>query len=169
MSAIDDKAAQLPWVGAPKDEGAGSAEMALPDNRGRVRDYDNASIYWSPEHGAFEVHGDIRLHYGHHGGPRGFLGYPVTDETGCPDGVGRFNHFEGGSIYWTPDTGAFEVHGDIRAKWAEGGWERGPLRYPVSDEMDAPGGRTSRFQGGHIDWTPSGGAIVHRTTAFDDQ
>ena len=45
---------------------------------------------------------------------RGFLHYPVTDETGTPDGVGRFNHFEGGSIYWTPGTGAKEVHGAIR-------------------------------------------------------
>ena len=39
MSAIDDKWRQIPWVGNPRDEGAGSAEMALPDGRGRVRDF----------------------------------------------------------------------------------------------------------------------------------
>ena len=51
MSAIDDKHAQLPWIGNPKDEGAGADEGALPDGRGRVRDFDNGSIYWSPETG----------------------------------------------------------------------------------------------------------------------
>jgi uncharacterized protein with LGFP repeats len=25
------------------------------------------------------------------------LGYPVTDETGTPDGHGRYNHFQGGT------------------------------------------------------------------------
>jgi hypothetical protein len=51
MSAIDDKWHQIPWVGNPKDEGAGSAEMALPDGRGRARDFDNATIYWTPQTG----------------------------------------------------------------------------------------------------------------------
>lgn len=166
MSAIDDKAAQLGWVGSPKDEGAGSNEMVMPDGRGHARDYDNASLYWTPEHGAFEVHGDIRLHYSRHG----WLGYPVTDETGTPDGVGRFNHFENGSIYWTPRTGAHEVHGDIRALWASMGWETCALGYPVSDEVDTagvPGGRTSHFEHGRIDWTPTGGAHAVRTVRID--
>jgi uncharacterized protein with LGFP repeats len=168
MSAIDDKARQIPWIGRPVDAGAGSAEMDLGDGRGRVRDYEHASIYWTPQTGAFEVHGDIRIHYGRKGGHRGFLRYPVTDETGTPDGVGRFNHFEGGSIYWTPRTGAKEVHGAIREEWARMGWERSWLRYPVSDEQDMPGGRVSFSEGGKIEWTPSGGAKAVRTVRFDD-
>ena len=52
------------------------------------------------------------------GWERSFLGYPLTDETATPDGVGRYNHFQGGSIYWTPATGAHEVHGAIRGQWA---------------------------------------------------
>lgn len=158
MSAIDDKWRQIPWVGNPKDEGAGSAEMALPDGRGRVRDFDHASIYWTAETGAHEVHGDIRLKYGQHR----WLGYPVTDETATPDGVGRYNHFEHGSIYWTPHTGAHEVHGMIREKWASMGWERSRLRYPTSDELpdSSTGGRLSRFEGGVIRWTAAGGAVV---------
>jgi hypothetical protein len=31
MTAIDDKHAPLPWIGNPKDEGAGSEEGPLPD------------------------------------------------------------------------------------------------------------------------------------------
>ncbi|TNL93933.1 hypothetical protein FHE74_10575, partial [Corynebacterium tapiri] len=34
------------------------------------------------------------------------LGYPISDELTTPDGRGRYNVFEGGMIYWTPETGA---------------------------------------------------------------
>lgn len=160
MSAIDDKWAQLGgpggFLGQPVDEGAGSQEMDTADHRGRVRDFQGGTIIWSPATGAFEVHGDIRVKWAQLGGERGFLGYPLTDETGTPDGRGRYNHFQGGSIYWTPGTGAREVHGDIRAKWAEMGWERSRLGYPKTDERSTSDGqgRYSIFEGGTIFWTP---------------
>jgi uncharacterized protein with LGFP repeats len=85
---------------------------------------------------AREVHGAIRAKYLALGAEASVLGYPTTDETGTPDGIGRFNHFEGGSIYWTANTGAWEVHGLIRGFWAANGWERNPnLGYPISDEL----------------------------------
>jgi len=96
--------------------------------------------------------------YAELGGPGGFLGTPTGDETGTPDGVGRFRHFQGGSIYWTPDTGAHEVHGAIRDKWASLGWERSYLGYPITDEHDCGSGRCSDFQNGTISWTPQGGS-----------
>jgi hypothetical protein len=110
----------------------------------------------------FAVYGFIGQKYEALGGESGFLGKPLNDETGTPDGVGRFNHFEGGSIYWTPQTGAREVHGLIREKWASLGWERGALGYPVSDEQDLPGGggKFSQFQRGRIVWKPATGAQV---------
>ncbi len=157
MSTIDDKRQELAWLGAPVDEGAGSAEMATADGRGRTRDYENGSIYWTPQTGAHEVHGDIRVKWARLGS---WIGYPTTDELGCPDGVGRFNHFEHGSIYWTPGTGAHEVHGAIRDEWARLGWERGRLGYPTSDEEPAADGRRSRFQGGDITWTRAHGVRV---------
>jgi uncharacterized protein with LGFP repeats len=160
MTAIDDKRRELPWLGAPVDTGAGSGEMAMPDGRGRARDYENGSIYWTPEHGAHEVHGDIRVKWARLGGHRSFLGYPVTDELPCEPGGGRFNHFEGGSIYWRPDIGAHEVHGAIRDLWAELGWQAGRLGYPVSDEHGDNNKRASRFQHGTITWTPAGGAVA---------
>ena len=84
----------------------------------------------------FEVHGAIRARYLALGAEASVLGYPVTDETGTPDGIGRFNHFQAGSIYWTPSTGAHEVHGLIRALWSAAGWERDPsLGYPITDEL----------------------------------
>jgi hypothetical protein len=73
--------------------------------------------------------------------------------------VGRYNHFQRGSIYWTPSTGAHEVHGSIRTKWASLGWERSVLGYPITDEYSVTGGRESDFQGGFLRWTSSTGEV----------
>ena len=99
-------------------------------------DITGAVIVAESSAGAFEVHGAIREKYLAMGAEASILGYPRTDETGTPDGIGRFNHFQSGSIYWTPGTGAQEVHGLIRDFWATNGWERNPqLGYPVTDEL----------------------------------
>lgn len=76
----------------------------------------------------------IRAKYQALGGGSGPLGLPLTDETVAPDGRGRYNHFEHGSIYWTDRTGPMMVRGTVRDRWAASGWERGPLGYPVQDQ-----------------------------------
>ena len=114
-----------------------------------------------------EVQGAIRIKWEQLGGEGSFLGLPTTDELPTPDGVGRFNHFQGGSIYWTPQTGAHEVHGAIRDRWQSMGWETSRLRYPTSDERGMSRGRYSQFQGGSILWTPEGGTDVRYSTSFD--
>lgn len=146
---------------------AAGPEYAVPG--GRAQDFagaDGAGIYWSPSAGAHVVHGDIRTKYLQYGGPSGMLGFPTTGETGTPDGVGRFNHFDGSggaSIYWTRALGAHEVQGAIRAHWRALGWERGPMGYPTTDERGTPDGvgRYNHFTGGwgaSIYWTPWSGA-----------
>lgn len=109
---------------------------------------------------AHHVYGAIYQHWQSLGGRA--WGAPTTDESPCPDGVGRFNHFNDGtaSIYWTPHTGPRAIYGDIRRRWAELGWEQGYLGYPVSDEVDfAEGGRATEFQHGGIYWWPDTGPI----------
>jgi hypothetical protein len=137
-------------------------ESVTPDRIGRYNHFQRGSIYWSPTSGAFEVHGAIRNKYASLGWERSFLGYPLTNETTTPDGIGRYNHFQGGSIYWSPTTGAFEVHGNIRNLWASLGWERSSLGYPISDELPVFGGaaRISHFRRGSIYWSPTAGARV---------
>nr|WP_276323720.1 hypothetical protein [Amycolatopsis nivea] len=79
------------------------------------------------------------------------LGYPTTDETSTPNGIARYNHFNGGgSIYWSPRTGAHMVQGEIRKRWAALGWEWGYLGLPTSDEYPISGGARSDFQGGYV-------------------
>lgn len=115
------------WIGEPTSD-------IEPIGPGFVRHFVGGDIYYLPGTGAFEVHGDILAKYKALGGPTGILGFPNTDETGTPDSIGRFNHFQGGSIYWTPDTGPMMVHGAIRDKWATLGWENSTLGYPVLDQ-----------------------------------
>lgn len=143
-------------------------ETATPDGVGRFNHFNGgtASIYWTPSTGARAIYGAIRAKWAELGWERQ-VGYPVTDETGTPDGVGRFNHFSnGGSIYWTPATGAHHVYGAIRERWSALGWETGYLGYPTTDEMDFPeGGRITEFEHGAIYWWPDTGPIDLRGVA----
>jgi hypothetical protein len=136
-------------------------ESRTPDGVGRFNHFaKGASIYWTPSTGSHEVHGAIRARWAASGWERGPLGYPTTDETATPDGVGRYNHFsKAGSIYWTPSTGASAVYGSIRAKWASLGWERSRLGYPTTSEYGVPGGRRNDFQHGSLVWSASTGAV----------
>jgi hypothetical protein len=168
--AVRAKWASLGWersfLGYPVTD-----ETGTPDGIGRFNHFSSTdnpgnidgSVYWTPNTGAWSVHGAIRAKWASLGWETSFLGYPLTDETGTPDGVGRFNHFsQSGSIYWTPGTGAWSVHGLIRAKWASLGWERGCLGYPVSDEFGISGGRQSNFQSGVITYSFATGQATSR-------
>ena len=135
-------------------------ETATPDGVGRYNVFQGGSVYWSAATGAFEVHGAIRDTWAAVGWEAGALGYPLSDETPTPDGVGRYSVFEHGSIYWTPATGAHEVHGVIRDRWAELGWEAGALGYPTSDEYAVQGGRKNDFQHGSITFDASTGVAT---------
>jgi hypothetical protein len=132
-----------------------TAETGAPDGVGRYSVFERGSIYWTPTTGAFEVHGRIRDKWKDLGWEAGITGYPITDETTAPDGVGKYNVFEHASIYWSPATDAHEVHGVIRDKYKEVGWEAGQLGYPTSDEYDVTGGRRSDFEHGSITWSSS--------------
>src|SRR5512146_2559483 len=100
------------------------------------------------------------------GGASSFLGMPTSAETATPDGHGRYRHYAGGSIYSTPQWGTCEVHGLIGQRWAELGWERSFLGYPVTDERAlADGRRYSVFEHGAVVWTPpqaTAGATGHQ-------
>lgn len=149
-------------LGAPN-----GAETVAADGVGHFRHYAGGSIYWTPATCAWELHGSIRNLWASLGWERSLLGYPLTDETVTPDGRGRYNHFQGGSIYWTPATGAHEVHGLIRNQWAALGWERGALGYPLSDETDEVdgSGRFNVFEHGTVHWRRSDNAVTVHANA----
>jgi uncharacterized protein with LGFP repeats len=157
--AIRDRWQALGWersgLGYPT-----TGERTTPDGRGRFNHFEGGSVYWTAGTGAQDVQGPIRQHWAGLGWERGLLGYPVTGQRTTPDGRGRFNHFQGGSVYWTAETGAREVHGAIRDRWQALGWERSGLGYPTTDERGTPDGRGrfNHFQGGSVYWTAGTGA-----------
>lgn len=131
-------------------------ETLVPNGTGFYNHFQYGSIYWSQASGAHAIYGLIRDKWAQLGWETSTLGYPTTDETGTPDGVGRYNHFQRGSIYWTPATGAVKVDGAIRDLWASKGWETSCLGYPTADAsaMFTIGGRylgiKQTFQRGEI-------------------
>jgi len=134
------------WLG-----NATSEEQNTPDGIGRFRHYTRGSIYWTKQTHAHAVQGGINEKWKSLGAERGFLGYPLTDETPTEDKKGSYNHFQNGSIYWTPATGANEIHGAIRDKW-NSLRIRGILGYPTNDETPAADGvgRFNEFWGDTI-------------------
>jgi hypothetical protein len=62
--------------------------------------------------GARVVRGDILDRWLSLGAQRSFLGYPTTDELPFDEG-GRVSIFQGGEIYWWPDTGAVDLPGVV--------------------------------------------------------
>ncbi len=140
------------------------AEQALtPDKRAWVQEFRNldtgaeSSIYWTAEHGAHPLYGQIRAAWRSYSGAHD-IGYPKTGEMDAASG-GRWQQFQGGDYIWHPDTGAHEVHGDIAAVYhglGGSGWG-----YPITDESDAQrGGRFNHFRladglDGSIYWTPA--------------
>ncbi|NJN95844.1 MAG: hypothetical protein HC875_17930 [Anaerolineales bacterium] len=144
-------------------------ESEQASSGGQRQKFYGGSIYWSPDVGAFEVHGLIRKKWQALGAENSFLGYPITDETSTPQHhgrVGRYNHFEDGSIYWEPGAKeAFSIRGPIRDKWASLGWERSILGYPISDERffidkKQQAWQYNTFEEGWIFWREAAGAIA---------
>lgn len=145
--------------------------------------YNNSSIYWHPlvSNGhANQIGGSIRDKWLEplsglvaEWGP---LKYPTTRETAARK-PGRFNHFEGGSIYWSSNTGAHRIWGQIRDIWSAADWEAGRYGFPTTDEfncataddsdeeVDDYGAFGQRFEDGWIVWntgsfTDKGGSVV---------
>jgi hypothetical protein len=125
-----------------------SMEMTTPYGGAIYQKFQNGAIYWSFGTGAHELHGMIWVEwqktateFDYNGtAVQKDLGLPTSDEFGVP-GVLRENTFEnGGTIYWSPNTGAHAVYGPFAAKYNALG---GPAVYglPTSDAAALPLGQ----------------------------
>ncbi|WP_433657254.1 hypothetical protein ACQPW1_37500 [Nocardia sp. CA-128927] len=134
-------------------------ELTNPDGFGKRSVFQNGPIYWSADSGAHPVANHFFAAWQRNGWEAGPLHYPTSDEIVNPDGIGRRQEFQGGTIYWKLNE-AHYVAGAIRDKWGETGWEGGWLGYPITDETGTAvgGGRFNRFERGVIYWSGSSGA-----------
>ncbi|MGA4545172.1 FG-GAP-like repeat-containing protein [Uniformispora flossi] len=164
VGAIRGKWASLGWeqgfLGYPtSDETPGSASY-----EGRISTFAGAggegpgAITYAPDAGTHEIHGLIYQRFIALGGTRQ-VGYASTDETATPVKYGRYNHFrmpgatsETSSIYYSPNSGTWQVLGGNRSKWAELGSENGWLGFPTSNEYQVANGWRADFEGGYLRW-----------------
>ncbi|NAZ75607.1 hypothetical protein GTQ99_09270 [Kineococcus sp. T13] len=126
--------------------------------------YQGGVMYWSPTSGAHTVSGAFRDLYRDHGYENGPLGFPTSQEVPLRNN-GVFQNYQGGTMYWSPASGAAAVRGAILGKYAQLGYEGGYLGYPTSSEFDIPGGKRTNFQHGYIEWSPARGAVANQPIA----
>ncbi|RZU33768.1 hypothetical protein [Blastococcus saxobsidens] len=119
--------------------------------------FERGSVYWSPAAGSRVIRGPVKDRWAGQGWENGALGYPTSSTfCGLRDG-GCGQHFQGGSVYWSPSSGARLVAPEVVGRWAGQGWENGSLGYPTSDPFfGADRARGQHFQGGSVYWTWTG-------------
>jgi hypothetical protein len=133
----------------------------------RYHDYQKGRLTWTAAIGVKQLGGNILAEYLQTDMVRSpIYGAALTDETGTPDGVGRYNHFAGGgSIYWTAATGAHLVYGGIKNRWSALDWERSYLGYPIDDPHAVAVGQCGNFQHGSITWNSATGVLTDARSA----
>lgn len=132
----------------------------------KISMFENGAIFYSGTTGAHEVLNHIYAKYIIIGGENSFLGLPKSQEISLNGGVAI--EFEGGRIYYSENTGAHEIHGDILQRYLSfSDAEREFFGFPISDEMDVldsngskTGKKLSHFERGTIYWSASTGAHI---------
>src|SRR3712207_5701848 len=77
---------------------------ATADGTGALVRLQGGVVYWSARTGAHDVRGAILDRWRSLGAQTGVLGYPIGDDVAVPGGWKT--DFTGGSVYWSPSTGA---------------------------------------------------------------
>ena len=126
------------------------------------QNFEGGMVTADPQAGTHIMKGNIQKKWKSMGWERSAAKLPRTDEKKLSGGA--FQHFEGGSIHWSPKTGAhFTKAGSaIQRAWADQKWEKGALGYPTSDEYKSDGKIWQDFEGGKISWTSAEGTQVHK-------
>ncbi|MGW1163359.1 LGFP repeat-containing protein [Streptomyces sp. NPDC002513] len=113
-----------------------------------------------PYCGTHEVGGAIEQRYIKMGDSGGALGCPVTDELVNPDGFGRRQQFDHGTIYWSPRSDAWPVWGAIGEYWCNEGCEAGWAGYPTGYEYTVGNEIRQNFQCTVIHFQDLGGGTT---------
>jgi len=141
-----------------------TAGMGQTPNGGWYQQYQNGFIVGSANTGWFTSSGAIRNQWGAVGFQSGRLGFPTNDpDCSTQPSTGCIQTFQGGNIYWTSGTGAWQVWGAIASRYAQLGTDGGSMGYPVTAESCTltGGGCFQLFQNGYIvgdaasGWWPS--------------
>jgi SpoIID/LytB domain protein len=140
---------------------AQSARRAVPG--GVIQRFANGAIYVSSDtKRPVWSHGAVYEKYVAWKGPRGPLGFPVSDvstlagSAGCAARECWREKFTSGRIYLKRSLGAHELHGTVLQYYLGQGGVNGPLGFPISDVSVSSGTATARFEHGRVTCTSSG-------------
>jgi uncharacterized protein with LGFP repeats len=93
------------------------------------------------------------------GGMNSLLGKPTSPEA-SGGGAARYVTFDKGAIYWSPQSGAEPVTGEIYKAWGSLGFERGALGLPTSGEIQEPQWIVQNFQHGTLNFDREKGTVT---------
>jgi hypothetical protein len=166
-----------PGYGLPTSDEAATSVPGV-----RMQTFGSGTIYWSGKYGAFALSqgasSPIGAEYAHTGleddvfgnNVQNDLGAPRSDDTNVPGVPGaRQMLFDGGAIYWSPNTyGAHAVYGAIAAKYnsLSVGGPGGSLGLPTSEEFSTATGGEQYFQYGKILSLPQGTVAIWDTPSM---
>ncbi|GAB3622023.1 hypothetical protein GCM10027418_01050 [Mariniluteicoccus endophyticus] len=159
--AIHDAWARADWERGPLGLPTSDEFCGLRDG-GCAQRFQGGLAYWSPGSGAARVFGAIGEAYAQQRWEMGFLGYPLGNERCHLVDAGCVQRFQGGTIWWSPSTGAQVVRGAILEKYLSQGGEAGSLCYPREWERCDANGCSQTFDYGRIVWNPRDGARITR-------
>ena len=93
------------------------------------------------------------------GGMNSTLGAPTSPEA-SGEGTSRYATFQKGAVYWSPQSGAEAVTGEIYKVWGSLGFERGALGLPTSGEIQEPQWIVQNFQHGTLNLDREKGTVT---------
>ena len=126
--------------------GRGSAHCGAYGNRNFYNDFTD----WFGSTRRDTVIAELKSRYEALGGANGSLG-KIIDNGYCDTGrTVCWQSFAGGSLIWSPASGAWESKGGIRDRWGQLGYQTGVLGFPVSQENWDGKGWWQSYQNGAI-------------------
>lgn len=148
--AIDTK-----WKSTQSERGSlgypTSNERRMTKTSGAYQYFQGGMIIWSQATGAKHSSGAILGRWKSNGWESTTLRYPTNDEKCTLKNGGCYQSFQGGSIHWSPNTGAHATFGEIRDMWKSSSYENGKYGYPTSEATVRSDGKlTQKFEGGTI-------------------
>ncbi|OYO19604.1 hypothetical protein BI335_05045 [Enemella evansiae] len=144
------------YLGSPA-----GAETDGPVPGSRIQRFAGGTIYYAPPAARVLVGAIERRFSTLSAAEQTRLGAPVGDEQDGSRPGSRQSRFTGGAIYWSAETGAQVVFGEIDGRYAGDPAVREALGLPVGNETDGHlGARRTAFQNGQIYWTPELGAYA---------
>lgn len=170
---VDGLYGQIPEIrrmstGSPIDEYANKHKLGKPSSDVKTlkdRTDTQARAYGSRlvlanGHGTYRIEGAILNAWKKMGWERSHVGLPTADAVCGLPGGGCYQKFEKGVVHWSKGSGAHATSGAIHNEWAKNKYERGPLGYPIAEEVTKKGVASQKFQYGSITWTSKNGAKV---------